>query len=79
MQEMSVTYSQLDREARKAAKLAHCAAERAAFLAALTEKRRAPPSELMEAMKVVHTCLREHAACASVRTHPTIPPLPFCG
>ncbi len=35
MQEMSVTYSQLDREARKAAKLAHCAAERAAFLAAL--------------------------------------------
>ena len=38
MQEMSVTYSQLDREARKAAKLAQCAAERAAFLAALTEK-----------------------------------------
>ena len=37
MQEMSVTYSQLDREARKAAKLAQCAAERAAFLAALTE------------------------------------------
>ena len=40
---MSVTYSQLDREARKAAKLAQCAAERATFLAALTEKRRAPP------------------------------------
>ena len=44
MQEMSVTYSQLDREARKAAKLAHCAAERATFLVALTEKRHAPPS-----------------------------------
>ena len=35
MQEMSVTYSQLDREARKAANLAQCAAERAAFLAAV--------------------------------------------
>ena len=54
---MSVTYSQLDREARKAAKLAQCAAQRGACLAALTEKRRAPPSELVEAMKVVHACL----------------------
>ena len=42
-----LTYSQLERETAKAARLATKAAKRAAFLAALQEKRRAPPSELV--------------------------------
>ena len=72
----NITYSQLEREACKAAKLAKCAAQRAACLAALQEKRRGPPSELVEAMKIVEGCLREHASCASVCL-PYPPSLPF--
>ena len=71
----NITYSQLEREACKAAKLAKCVAQRATCLAALQEKRRGPPSELVEAMKIVEGCLREHASCASVCPHHTLPSL----